>query len=126
MKQERIEELLKGTPYEGAAKGYWAACHMKHSEYGVVGFDITTQPEGSVNPLCRYEWGRCKSDANELEANSHLFRDAKLNAARVQLLAKALYQARAELAREFDSGCREVKAIDAALDEAGITQEKVG
>lgn len=43
------------------------------------------------------------------------------DAARVQLLAKALTQARAELARE---GCLQgVKAIDAALAEAGTESE---
>lgn len=69
MKQERIEELLKGTPDEGLG-----------------------------------------------------MRDGALNAARVQLLAKALQKA-----REFfvDEGA-DIAFIDAALAEAGITQEKVG
>lgn len=66
-----------------------------------------------VNPSCSHETMEAAVKAWNTRAPD----------ARVQLLAKALHQARAELACE---GCaQEVEAIDAALKEAGITNEKV-
>jgi hypothetical protein len=94
MKQERIDELLKGS-----------------------GYDVKS-------PV----WGEDNRD--------QIYKDATLNAARVQLLAKALrfyaecqkgdirlgFHEKGHINKPLDIGA----TARAALSEAGITQEKVG
>jgi hypothetical protein len=110
MKPERIEELLKNTEYAAA-------------------FD-TSRPR------------RTPEYDDIVEARSKLSKDAELNAARVQLLAKALQDAQEHLLQFIGcrcdsedvgpggcSACRhmgEIEAIQDALTEAGLNEQKEG
>lgn len=95
MKQERISELLRGTPYEGV----------------YLSDDLTP-------------WV-CETNARINAAIDRVNADATINAARVQLLAKVLYWVEAWLVEEADttqgiSRKDAAQRVRAALKESGL------
>jgi hypothetical protein len=97
MKPERIEELLVGTPYADRTS-------TDRTEVDVEARRITT-------------W-------REIAGEKAVMDDRYLNAARVQLLAKALRVARNIMKAEgFITTAR---YVDATLTEAGLNEQKEG
>ena len=99
MKPERIEELLKGTKYEHKKSGWVPEAHSIAER--LSGLAILPQ-------------------AHE---------DAELNAARVQLLAKALREIVKLVLDSDDKTEIEIKAVflaGKALTEAGLNEQKEG
>lgn len=94
MKQERIDELLKGTDYGDTTELVYEDVDIESRSY-------------SIQTVMRGEQRLCE--------------DAALNAARVQLLAKAL---RSIAGNTCCVGCQEAKKVAAhCLAEAGLDKE---
>ena len=61
-----------------ASKGNWNICWVTENSIP-VGYEITTQPHGSVRPIVRCTWtfSEGSQDSEELQANAHLLRSSR-------------------------------------------------
>lgn len=129
MKQEKIDALLKGTRYEQAIEGDWQTNYDPDDDEQMEAI-IGVQECGwcIYVPVCEID---CNTDNQErVESTVYVVRDAKLNAARVQILARALREI-ANYSNNLDmdsAACAFLSCRDTAIEaliEAGLEKEDI-